>query len=207
MKGAKREGANANFFQQKPSDNQDAIIVPKKGPAKAQAAMGGASNSNKYMDTMLTKAKQSGTLIVQNRGLKLFPSEILRFQDINVECNWWEGHDLTKIDLSNNDIPEIPEQIATQEFIQHLNINSNLLQSIPNSLYTLQSLKFLDISYNKISSLSESLGQCSSLVEFHSAGNTLTTLPRSLGSLTNPRIALLLNLVDKHIIVDMKLGF
>jgi hypothetical protein len=43
MKGAKREGANANFFQQNKNDNQDAIIVPKKGPAKTQAAMGGGA--------------------------------------------------------------------------------------------------------------------------------------------------------------------
>lgn len=29
--------------------------------------------------------------------------------------NWWESHDLTKIDLSNNEIPDIPDEIASQE--------------------------------------------------------------------------------------------
>lgn len=60
---------------------------------------------------MLIKAKQTGVLIVQNRQLKLFPQEILRFQDLQVIENWWDGCELTKVDLSNNEIGDIPESI------------------------------------------------------------------------------------------------
>ena len=28
--------------------------------------------------------------------------------------NWWDGYDLTKIDLSNNEIPDIPDEISQQ---------------------------------------------------------------------------------------------
>jgi hypothetical protein len=31
--------------------------------------------------------------------------------------NWWDGYDLTKVDLSNNLITEIPEEIGLQQFI------------------------------------------------------------------------------------------
>ena len=64
--------------------------------------------------------------------------------------NWWDGYDLTKIDVSNNEISEIPEELAKQEFVNHLNLNTNFLKKLPNSLFTMKSLKFLDISYNKL---------------------------------------------------------
>jgi hypothetical protein len=28
--------------------------------------------------------------------------------------NWWDGYDLIKVDISNNLIPEIPEEIGEQ---------------------------------------------------------------------------------------------
>jgi hypothetical protein len=37
----------------------------------------------------------------------------LKFQDLQVIENWWEGVPLGKIDLSNNEIPSIPEEVAT----------------------------------------------------------------------------------------------
>ena len=62
--------------------------------------------------------------------------------------SWWDGYDLTKIDLSNNEIPVIPDEISQQQFVQHFNINTNKLYSIPQSLFAIPNLKFLDISYN-----------------------------------------------------------
>jgi len=62
--------------------------------------------------------------------------------------NWWDGYDLTKVDVSNNEIPAIPEEIGQQGFIQHLNINTNKLQSIPQTIFAMPALKYLDISDN-----------------------------------------------------------
>ena len=62
--------------------------------------------------------------------------------------NWWEGVPLTKVDLSNNEIPSVPEEIATQEEIAWLNLSNNKLPSVPNALFSLKLLKFLDLSYN-----------------------------------------------------------
>jgi Leucine-rich repeat (LRR) protein len=124
-------------------------------------------------------------LSITDRQLKAFPQEILNFQDLQILENWWDGNDISKIDLSNNEIPSIPEQIGTQEFIVWFNIQNNKLQAVPNELFVLKQIKFLDLSYNLIKSIPESLGQAETLVEFHAAGNLLTELPRSIGNLRN----------------------
>jgi internalin A len=75
---------------------------------------------------------------------------LCNFAELDIIEKAWEGFYLTKIDLSNNLIPEVPEELATQVDIQHINLNTNELTSIPASLFTLENLKFLDISHNKI---------------------------------------------------------
>jgi hypothetical protein len=76
---------------------------------------GGAptATGNKQLEQALTRAKQTGNLTVCDRALKAFPDEILKFEDLQVIENWWEGCPLTKIDLSNNEIPSVPEEVAT----------------------------------------------------------------------------------------------
>jgi Leucine-rich repeat (LRR) protein len=46
------------------------------------------------------------------RSLKNFPKEILNIQNLDLGVNWFEGYELTKLDLSNNMIESIPEEIA-----------------------------------------------------------------------------------------------
>ncbi len=66
----------------------------------------------------LKRAKQTGTLSLQGRELKAFPKELCNFQNLEgIVDNWWEAFDLGKIDLSNNEIPSIPEEFAEQKFI------------------------------------------------------------------------------------------
>jgi len=50
--------------------------------------------------------------------------------------------------MSNNEVPSIPEEIASQEEVQWFNISNNKLSTVPNSLFSLKMLKFLDLSYN-----------------------------------------------------------
>ena len=52
---------------------------------------------------------------MQSKGLITFPMEICNFHELKLIENFWEAYDLTKLDLSNNEIPSIPEEIATQE--------------------------------------------------------------------------------------------
>ena len=55
------------------------------------------------------RAKQSGTFICVSQKLIQFPADLPNFTEMTIPGeNWWDGYDLTKVDLSNNDIPEIP---------------------------------------------------------------------------------------------------
>jgi hypothetical protein len=65
----------------------------------------------------MKRAKTNGVLNLQGRDLKAFPMDICKFEELKIIENWWESFDLTKIDLSNNEIPEVPDDIATQEFV------------------------------------------------------------------------------------------
>ncbi len=96
----------------------------------------------------MTRAKQTGNLTICDRGIKNFPEEILKFEDLQVIENWWEGMPLTKIDMSNNEIPSVPDEIASQEELIWFNMSNNKLQAVPHTLFSLKGLKFLDVSYN-----------------------------------------------------------
>ena len=97
------------------------------------------------------RAKSSGTFVCQSHNLKVFPAELANFAEMAIPGeNWWDGYDLTKVDVSNNEIPDVPNDLGRQDFIQNLNLNTNLLTTIPPSIFTIKNLQFLDISYNKI---------------------------------------------------------
>jgi len=104
MRGRGR-GANPNFFNQKNADN----IVVGGPPARA------GGGTTKFMEVALKKAKETGMLNLSGRQIKAFPPEVLKFNDLEgIIENWWEGNDITKLDLSNNEIPDVPEQIGEQ---------------------------------------------------------------------------------------------
>ena len=146
MRGGKQ--FNPAFFNQKP--DHDTIVVgapPKQGGV------------TKFMEMALKKAKECGTLNLQGKGLKVFPAEIVHFNDLSgVVDNWWQGFDLTKIDLSNNEIPEIPDGIGENIMVQHFNFNQNCLIALPAAIFTLENLKFLDVSHNKLFQIPEAIG-------------------------------------------------
>lgn len=144
----------------------------------------GNSTGGTNIENALKRAKTTGTLNLQSRGLETFPEDICNFSDLKIIDNWWESYELTKIDLSNNQIKTIPKEINTQEQIQHLNFNSNLLERIPGEVFSLV-LKFFDASNNKLTSLPDMLGSCTSMVELHLAGNKISELPDSFGGLDN----------------------
>ena len=81
----------------------------------AQAANAQSQSQSNQVEQALKRAKQSGTLSLQGRSLKVFPADICRFQELNLTENWWDSFELTKIDISNNEIESIPEEIGQQE--------------------------------------------------------------------------------------------
>lgn len=144
----------------------------------------GMSTGGSNIEAALKRAKTSGTLSLQGRGLEVFPEDICKFAELRITETWWDCYELTKLDMSNNKLKAIPKELSTQEQLAHLNFNSNQLDRIPGEIFSLV-LKFFDASNNNIKQLPEMIGSCTSLVEVHLAGNKITELPESFGGLEN----------------------
>lgn len=84
------------------------------GPAEAAARDNGGSISEKGMAAAFKRAKTSGNFAVRNAGLKEVPADLCTFDAYKVpDENWWDSHELAKVDLSNNLLTSIPAALAT----------------------------------------------------------------------------------------------
>ncbi|CAD8080152.1 unnamed protein product [Paramecium sonneborni] len=90
-------------------------IKEEKGPANfvvpVQATNKRKSNllNNKAFVAGIKKAWQTGNLALVHYDLQDFPDEIINIDTINLEGEeWWQKCPLTKLDLTNNNIQEIP---------------------------------------------------------------------------------------------------
>ena len=107
MKNAK----NSAFFAQKAGGMADVF-----GGAEAAESTrdNGGSISEKGLAAAFKRAKTSGNFAVQNAGLKEVPADLCTFDAYKVpDENWWDSHELVKVDLSNNELASIPVTLAT----------------------------------------------------------------------------------------------
>ena len=88
-----------------------------------------------------------------------FPKDLCDFVNYTIpDEKWWDGHELTRVDLSMNKIEYLPPEIASQGTIATFSMNSNLLTSVPDDLFLMENLRVLDLSNNKLSELPQALG-------------------------------------------------
>ncbi|CAK4126271.1 unnamed protein product [Aphanomyces euteiches] len=120
------------------------------------------------------------------RSLTEFPDEVCHLMDfLEQDEKGWECVDLLKIDLSHNDIPEIPSQIGTLKSVISFKICQNKISAIPQELFSLNLLAYLDLSNNcLVGEISPNLGQLQALKELVLSSNKLSALPESLGQLS-----------------------
>lgn len=119
---------------------------------------------------------------------------------------WWEQADaVSKVQLSRNELRELPEAVAVYaESCEVLDVSSNRLEALPHSLGDMCALRrldaarnrlgelpagclarmpllaLLDISQNALRALPEELAACGALAELSCANNMLEGLPRTL---------------------------
>jgi Leucine-rich repeat (LRR) protein len=68
--------------------------------------------------------------------MKEFPADLCKFEEYKVpDENWWDGHELSRIDVSNNQIETIPRDIGQQQTLAHLNLSGNKIELLPNEIF------------------------------------------------------------------------
>lgn len=162
------------------------MAAPKGGQAADENAPKQTGNLERSLTNALKRAKKSGTFIFQHTNMAKFPTELCDFVNYTPDGeNWWDGNELTRIDLSRNEIVEIPAEIVQAATVQNFSLASNKLPQVPGAVFAMEALKVLDLSDNLLTALPEDIGQAALLCEFRATGNKLTVLPNSIGDCAN----------------------
>lgn len=94
---------------------------------------------------------------------------------------------LRKLNLSNNRIKEIPREIESLKFLQTLDLSNNQIQNIYSKFFNLKNLRILNLNNNKIKSLPIQILKLSSLISLHISNNSIEDLSESFFTLHNLR--------------------
>jgi Leucine-rich repeat (LRR) protein len=119
----------------------------------------------KSLINTIKRALQTGSFQMIGQELKMFPIEVCRIDTLNFEDqNWWDCNPITKMDLSNNNIQDIPAEIAKLPDLQLIRLKNNEVRELPLAVFELVGLKSLDLAKNKVSSLPLDIQRAGSLV-------------------------------------------
>ncbi|XP_001632727.3 leucine-rich repeat and calponin homology domain-containing protein 2 [Nematostella vectensis] len=129
--------------------------------------------ANKSSERCFEEAEETGTLLLNGKGLRDFP-------DVADDC---ELIDVIEADLSKNRFTDFPVEICDFVMLEKLNLYHNSIRNLPDCLNRLKWLSVLNLRRNQICSLPVTLGQLPLRV-LNLSNNKLTTLPIEIGYLT-----------------------
>jgi hypothetical protein len=87
----------------------------KRNPQFFGKKSDGNEKTGQNISSSLKRAQQSGNLNLSNKGMDKFPEEVCVFNELRLIDNWWDAMPLLKIDCSNNELTQIPQQLSAQE--------------------------------------------------------------------------------------------
>lgn len=90
---------------------------------------------------------------------------------------------LRKLEVSANQLREIPAQIGQLKGLRVLNLISNQIAELPPQLFELTQLTELDLRNNQIKALPPAIGRLKNLQRLYLGGNALEELPPEIGQL------------------------
>jgi internalin A len=90
-----------------------------------------------------------------------------------------------KLDLSRQELTEIPEAIAKLTNLTQLDLRDNQITEIPEEIAKLTNLTQLDLSNNKITEIPEAIAKLTNLTQLYLRSNKITEIPEAIAKLTN----------------------
>ncbi len=93
----------------------------------------------------------------------------------------------TKLDLSGNQLSELPTEIGQLANLTTLHLNHNQLSELPTEITQLTNLTTLVLNHNQLSELPAEIGQLADLTTLDLSYNRLSKLPAEIGQLANLR--------------------
>ena len=91
---------------------------------------------------------------------------------------------LMGLDLSHNQLIRLPPEITRLSKLNFLRLRRNELTSVPPEITSLTSLTSLDLSFNQLTSLPPEIAKLTNLTKLDLSGNDLATLPPEIVKLT-----------------------
>jgi len=92
---------------------------------------------------------------------------------------------LAILNLTGNELAELPQEIGRAKRLSHLYISDNHLTALPSTIGELSNLEILEAQRNRLTNLPPNLGGLTKLFRLDLAENTLTELPDSLRQLSS----------------------
>lgn len=103
-------------------------------------------------------------------------------------CIDFNAEDITRINLSETGISEIPEEIFTLPNLRELNLSKNNLKFLSNQISKLSNLEWLNFDENKIPAIPTQLYALTNLRCLNISKNPIAMLAAEIGNLINLRI-------------------
>ncbi|ETL83031.1 hypothetical protein L917_16959 [Phytophthora nicotianae] len=155
--------------------------------AMRRSAGAAPEEKSSAMAHTLRLARQSGNLNLSSRDFRVFPKEVFRLYDeLDEDEHSWECAVLKKLDLSYNEITELPSEVETLKHLVSFKMRHNRLRQLPLAIWSLETLTSLDLSNNELEGcLPEQLGKLDQLRDLGLEGNKLTKLPEAIGGLVH----------------------
>lgn len=125
-------------------------------------------------DELLSKPDDKGVLDMSHRAWRILEDSI-----------WEWSEEIMILNLSFNEIKEIPPQIGVLALLQELNCASNEIEELPDEIGRCERLKILNVSGNKLDTLPDGIGGCKNLEVINARDNRIQLLPASLGKLSH----------------------
>ena len=120
-------------------------------------------SGSKATSHALIQGRQSGHLKLQGRGLTALPKEVCDIGSVALPegSAWWETREtLETLNCSQNDISELPDDIASLDQLRELNCERNSLAVLPDAQVwqALESLVSLQLAHNQLAALPDGFG-------------------------------------------------